>query len=373
MIVQDIGPRDAKVMLVGEAPGEEEERTGRPFEGASGKLLKHMCSHAGILFQECYVTNVMGTRPPGNDFKMFYEGGKGKVPTPALEKGRDTLRAKIEAIKPKVVIALGNEPLKAICNKSGISDWRGTWLRYRDSSVLPTYHPSYILRQYGDHPIVEMDLAKAVRCTPKAYPAIIVNPSLSEVLNWIDTARRGKIAAFDIEALGGRIRTLGFASPVTTHRAISIPFVRMRSGSNAGIVAGRPGIVSVGQFGDTPGSYWSAEDELRVLDAIDSFFRSDILFYSQNGLSFDEPFLHREFGLSIAHHYFDTMHGWHCLYAEFPKGLDFLCSVLTDYPNYWTEHDASDDRSDQFYNGMDCVVTLEAGVQIERELKEALV
>jgi DNA polymerase len=370
MKVQDSGPSDAKIMLVGEAPGESEESEGRPFVGSAGKLLKHMLSHAGINYGDCYVTNIMDVRPPGNKFQYFYADKSCREPSPALEHGWDLLKAKIEAIRPKVVVALGAEPLRAVCNKRKITEWRGTWLKYRDTNVLPTYHPSYILRQYADHPIVELDLAKANRNEPRAFPVVKINPTLSDVLDWIEQAKTGIFGSFDIETLGERIRTIGFASDVASPMAISIPFVKLNSSNMASVSPTGSTLVKIGQTGGTPGSYWSDTDEVIVLDAISSLFQSPVKFYSQNGLSFDEPFLRREFGLFIRNHHFDTMHGFHCLYSSFPKGLDFLCSILTDYPNYWTEHNPSDDAGDQFYNCMDCVVTLEAGIKIEQELKE---
>ncbi len=85
MLVQDIGPRDAKIMLIGEAPGAQEERSGKPFCGPSGTLLKMMLSHSGINFHRCYVTNVVNVRPPGNQFTHFYQDDKRKIPAPRLE------------------------------------------------------------------------------------------------------------------------------------------------------------------------------------------------------------------------------------------------------------------------------------------------
>ena len=81
MRCRDIGPPDAKIVLIGEAPGEEEERAGIPFVGPAGSMLKQMLSHSGINYNQCYVTNVMDVRPPGNRFKYFYDG---KIPSREL-------------------------------------------------------------------------------------------------------------------------------------------------------------------------------------------------------------------------------------------------------------------------------------------------
>ena len=66
------GPRDAKIMLVGEAPGATEDQTGRPFEGGAGELLNRMLERKGIMRSECFITNICHVRPPANDFNWFY-------------------------------------------------------------------------------------------------------------------------------------------------------------------------------------------------------------------------------------------------------------------------------------------------------------
>jgi len=225
---RDIGPPDAKIILIGEAPGEEEERAGIPFVGAAGGMLKQMLSHSGINYNQCYVTNVMNVRPPGNKFKYFYEG---RLPSRELEDGWKVLRDKAEAMKPDVIIPLGAEPLKALCNKDGIKDWRGTWLSFRGINVLPTYHPSYICHVYKDHPIVEMDLIKEVTRKPAATPTMRLSPAVSDVVGWIatilDDCRR---VSFDIETVGRHIRCMALAvRPVLAPRAICIPFIQFPS------------------------------------------------------------------------------------------------------------------------------------------------
>ena len=112
-------------------------------------------------------------------------------------------------------------------------------------------------------------------------------------------------------------------------------------------------------------------DEICVLDAIQRLFDSGIQIVGQNSIGFDAPLLKDEFGLRIKEHFLDTMHAWHCLYSELPMSLNFLCSVLTDYANYWTDKVTTDDISEWKYNTMDSVVTLEASYKIEKELKDA--
>ncbi len=332
MRCRDIGPPDAKIVLIGEAPGIEEERAGIPFVGAAGGMLKQMLSHAGINYSQCYVTNIMDVRPPGNKFKYFYDG---KMPSRELEEGWTRLRNKVEAIRPDVIIPLGAEPLKALCNKNGIVDWRGTWLSFRGINVLPTYHPSYVCRIYKDHPIVEMDFIKAVTRKPASEPAMIVQPALKDVCSTLwHFANTGRVS-FDIETVGKHIRCLAFAARnFTCKQAICIPFIKFPSSELMKPAIGSK-IVRLTGSGQA-GSYWTPAEEVAVLDAISKLFMSGIEVVGQNSICFDEPLLRYEFGLSIKNHYLDTMNAFHCLYTEFLMGLYFLTSIYTDYPNNWS-------------------------------------
>jgi uracil-DNA glycosylase family 4 len=382
--VQDCGPPDADIMLIGEAPGEHEERQGVPFVGPAGKMLKQMLSHSGINYNNCYVTNVMDFRPPDNNFSYFYDRCQ---PTPRLEEAWSRLQNKVKAVNPKVVIPLGAEPLRALCNKTGIGEYRGTWLSFRGISVLPTYHPSYILRVYNEHPICELDFRKAVSQEPCDNPPMVLRPDLQQVLSWCTRLNKdgcfehrmnkatgtseqfGRRISFDIETIGKHVRCLGFYDGRT---AICIPFIKFAS-SNLATVNTASSIIPVAMSSGAPGSYWSPQEEVAVLNAIDELFRSGIEVVGQNSICFDEPLLQAEFGLDITNHYMDTMHAWHVLYPEFPKSLSFLCSVLTNYRNYWTTHDSSDDISEWTYNCMDCVVTWDVSWKIEHELREVTV
>ncbi len=362
MRCSDIGAPDAKIVLVGEAPGEEEERTGIPFCGSSGRILKSMLAHSGINFSECYVTNVMDIRPPGNDFKYFYNSG---VPTQQLVEAQQKLRNKIEAIRPNVVITLGAEPLKALCGKSSISAYRGTWLSFRGINVMPTYHPAYVMRQYKEHAVVELDFVKAVTQQPAKFRRTIIASSVAEIANWIETEAKGRVA-FDIETLGKRVRCIGFASDKS---AICIPLIRTAHSSMLEPTVGST-IVRIGNKGTgSASSYWSVSDEILVIDLVDKLLRNnDVQKVGHNSISFDATVLYDEYGLVVNNHYLDTMHAWHHLYTEFPQGLDFVMSVLTNYPNYWSDLDTSNDAAVFEYNCRDCIVTYDISFSIEKEL-----
>jgi len=369
MYCKDSGPANAEIMLVGEAPGAEEEKAGVPFVGQAGKLLKHLLEHSGINYNDCYVTNIMPTRPPNNKFSCFYE--KKNKPTKELEEGWQKLREKVLTIRPKVVVTLGAEPLKALCNKDKISHYRGTWLSVDGVNVLPTYHPAYVLRQYSSHVIVELDLQKALNNTPAPVPPLIIQPSVQQVVSWIDKHINTKRVSFDIEIVGRQTRCIGFAGrdEIDSLSAICIPLIRFSSSTMAK-PSRKKALVKLSTTSGEPNRYWSKGDEKIVLSEIDRVFKSGIEVVGHNSVSFDEPILNKEFGFVIKNHYLDTMNCWHNLYPELPNGLDFLCSVYTDLPNYWTEKNTSSDKSEWEYNALDCVVTLIASEKVEEESKE---
>lgn len=141
------GNPDAAIMLVGEAPGEEEDRQGLPFVGASGQLLNVMLKTIGLDRQQVYISNVIFWRPPGN-----------RTPTDAETAACLPFIERHIAIKnPKALILLGGIAAKAILRTSdGITRLRGKWRDYHPEGradqpipTLPLFHPSYLLRQSG--------------------------------------------------------------------------------------------------------------------------------------------------------------------------------------------------------------------------------
>jgi uracil-DNA glycosylase len=139
------GHPDAAVMLIGEAPGRDEDLQGLPFVGRSGQLLDRMLNSIGLdRASSAYITNVIFWRPPGNRPPTSDEAA---ICAPFL------LRH-IELKQPKVLVLLGGTPVKHILGiEEGITRIRGRWGRYMLNAVeipaLPTFHPAYLLRQPG--------------------------------------------------------------------------------------------------------------------------------------------------------------------------------------------------------------------------------
>ncbi|MDP3195482.1 MAG: uracil-DNA glycosylase [Tabrizicola sp.] len=136
------GNPQARVLILGEAPGAEEDREGRPFVGRAGQLLDRMFAAIGLSRSSAdadsalYITNVMPWRPPGN-----------RDPEPAeIAMMLPFVERHIALVDPKVIVVVGNTPLFALTGAKGILRARGTWTQALGKPLLPMAHPAYLLR-----------------------------------------------------------------------------------------------------------------------------------------------------------------------------------------------------------------------------------
>ncbi len=131
------GNPEAEIMFVGEAPGAEEDAQGRPFVGEAGQLLTKIIEAMGLKREDVYIGNIVKCRPPQN-----------RTPTrEEIEACKIYIFEQIEIIRPKVIVALGSTPLITLYGKKiSITEFRGKWFEWRGIPVMPTYHPSYLLR-----------------------------------------------------------------------------------------------------------------------------------------------------------------------------------------------------------------------------------
>jgi len=153
------GTPGSRVMFVGEAPGGDEDRLGRPFVGRAGQLLDRMLKSIGLDRSRVYIANVVPWRPPGN-----------RTPTP-----EETLaclpfiRRQIELARPEILVCLGLSSAQTLLGvKDGITRARGTWFDYRcdDGRTLKAiamFHPAYLLRQPGHKRLAWMDMRALAR------------------------------------------------------------------------------------------------------------------------------------------------------------------------------------------------------------------
>ncbi|MHC4939156.1 MAG: uracil-DNA glycosylase [Planctomycetota bacterium] len=157
------GSENAELMFIGEAPGFEEDRQGRPFVGKAGELLTRMIENGmGLKREEVYIANVLKCRPPQNRDPAADE----------VEQCRPWLLAQIEHIQPKVICTLGRHALRALTGyEGGISRARGRAMPFAGTHVLPTFHPAYLLRNPAAKREAWEDLKTVLRMLGRPVPA----------------------------------------------------------------------------------------------------------------------------------------------------------------------------------------------------------
>ena len=136
-IVFGEGPSDARLVFIGEAPGMEEDLTGKPFVGQAGKLFSNIVNAMGITRKDVYICNIVKCHPPNN-----------RDPEPdEIEKCLPILKAQISMIEPEIICTLGRISLQTLIKKDlKITRDRGQWQNFMGIPVMPTYHPAYLLR-----------------------------------------------------------------------------------------------------------------------------------------------------------------------------------------------------------------------------------
>ncbi len=150
------------ILFVGEGPGADEDAQGRPFVGKAGQLLDKMIDAMGYRREEVFIGNIVKCRPPGN-----------RVPSPEeMNACLPYLRAQIDLIRPKVIVALGKTAVEGLLNeKVAITRQRGAWRTWQGIDLMPTYHPAYLLRSPGRKKEAWADLKAVLARLGKEPPA----------------------------------------------------------------------------------------------------------------------------------------------------------------------------------------------------------
>lgn len=352
--ITPVGPRiSPRIAIVGEAPGEEEEKIGIPFVGKSGNLLTTMLRRVGIERRDCYLTNVFLERPQFNNLEYWCgtktevnalwagSGRAGRYPYGPITKSKekksplylkpdrldvlDRLKEELGKLKPNLVLALGNVASWALLSSSGITSFRGTLAHstlVEGVKVLPTYHPAAILRQWELFPIALADFDKAKRTchTPiLEFPRrqLWLEPSLEDLEVFYDQFIKPSSAiAIDVETKARQITCIGFAPSPSA--AVVIPFWNIHGTT-------RP---------DHNPHYWqSAAEEVAALHYVKRVLDLPVRKVFQNGL-YDIQYIWKTWGMPVRGTIEDTMIIHHALQPELSKGLGFLGSLYTDEPSW---------------------------------------
>ena len=145
------GPLSAKVMFVGEAPGEQEDNQGRPFVGAAGKLLTELLQSIGLKREEVFITNTVKCRPPNNRPPRKDE----------LAACRDYLDRQLKLMRPRAICPMGNSAIRALLNPTeSVSELHGVPFEKDNITYFPMYHPAAALYTFALRKVMEDDFRK---------------------------------------------------------------------------------------------------------------------------------------------------------------------------------------------------------------------
>jgi len=348
--VGPIGPKEARIAIVGEAPGEEEESTGVPFVGKTGQVLTKLLTQAGLSRPDLYITNVIKYRPPGNRLENLHTIGIDQ-----LEEEEKT-RQELKALNPSVIIAVGGTALRAITGIQGITKWRGSILNWEGIKVIPTLHPSYLVRgQFHESCLVLLDLMKARKESLNRDPYVDhriarFNLTYDELCNDLSLLKQDvelgeTLISLDIETDFGinYIKCVGFA--IRKDFSFVVPIVEELQPK------------------------WSLEEEENLWWLMRSILlhKNAKIIVQNMGMEF--IVLYEWIGeMKI---FFDTIIAHHLIYPELKKNLGLQTSIYTNHPFY------KDDAKNQayapqalyLYNARDCMVTFEIYEVLDKLMK----
>lgn len=390
-IIPPAGRPNAPIMIVGEAPGEDEDIVGSPFVGASGNELAKMLNESGIRGgaakwdarinkfamnwddSDVFVTNVMRWRPENNNIGFYITDVKKQVTSlhqkfhdrwalPPITQGAAQLADEIAKVRPKIIVPVGNVSLLALTGKWGITNWRGSMLHTYvggvQTKVIPTYHPAAVLRQWSWRAAAVHDLRRARRFVDQEYPKpdwkFIVRPTFNQVIQTfcriLDLLDKGPHRlSFDIETRAGHIACAGISWSL--REAICIPFMCVES---------REG-------------YWTADQEAYIIHCLYLILTHWNARVIGQNIIYDSQYTwrHWHFVPRVAQ---DAMISQHTIFSDQPKKLFYQASMYCNYYVYWKDEgkDWAQNMGENqlwIYNCEDCVYTDEAG-QTELQMIE---
>ena len=347
MQVNTEGPLDAKIMLVGEAPGEEEDKTGRPFQGYAGQTLDNLLGQAGIARYQCLVTNVARERPPANKIFYFFEDKKCTIPKPKLAAWINKLREEIILYNPNIIIALGATALWALTGEKKISDFRGYILPCTlvpGKKVLPTYHPQAINYEWKLYFQTVLDLRKALRHStfseiPESKQVFMPNVGIQQFVTYMEECiarpEWDKLSV-DVETVqpGSHIEELGLSHD--PNFGISIFLLKGRT------------------------SALPEKDELLLWQTFARLIACKKI-VMQNG-AYDTGVLWYNNHILVENIWMDTLIAAHVCWPELPRDLGFLGSICLDVPP-WKNSSKS-----LVYNPADAANTLGIAEVLDKEI-----
>jgi DNA polymerase len=331
------GPLNAKLAIVGIAPGADEVRRGMPFVGPSGNILRADLADAGIDINETYRTNIFKFQLPNNEFQKYHEIGL------SLPDAIADLTREINDLNPNCILGLGDPVLFSLAGKSGkhngINVWRGSILNVLNYKTIFTWHPAAELhgetepgqwRSWQKY-VRKFDIARAVEQSKfKEFRLpqrlLHVARSSADVYRYFEKNRNEKFCAIDIEAIEGIPVCIGFS--FRSHEGFSIPLwgtLPIRCVNDAHPKKSYSYDLKVSTIPSGDLAYiWKIVAEI-LLD-------KRYAFIGQN-FKYDEDKLNA-LGFYLWKLYWDIQIGTHCISSEMPKNLAFQTSTRTEEPYY---------------------------------------
>lgn len=384
ILVPPDGPVPAKIMIVGEAPGEEEERRLIPFVGSSGIELNRMLQEAGISRSECFVTNLARERPPRNDISLWLRDSlkftskptkadekrravgieprnfvrmRDRLVDPRVLSGYELLQKEISLVNPNIIIPVGNAPMWALTNRWGITKWRGSMLSESiggaERRLIPTFHPAAILRQWNWRAISVNDFCRAARYRngspyPTAIYNFIIRPSFDQAANTLQslihradacTGTAGLRISFDLETRAGHIACAGISWTYRDGICIPLMCTERRSG------------------------YWELEQEIQIVQLLARLLTHPNVRVVGQNLLYDSQYTYRWWHF-VPRVDQDAMISQHSIFSELPKSLAFQASMYCDWYVFWKDEgkDWAKSMNEEelwYYNCEDCTYTAE--------------
>lgn len=366
------GPSPARIMVIGEAPGPEEEFQGRAFIGTSGQLLRGMLQDAGIDPTDCYFTNVYQWLPPTDRWgqrntALLFEGTEKSQkmspkawtnPKPELITAIQELRDEVSKVRPTIILAAGGLALWAITGKIGIGKWRGSELTTDQSwgncRLVPTYNPAYVQRVWSEKVAVSSDLARLSKGSTQAWTdpdwEFGVGPSFQDTIAWLDVADKFLVWSVDIETRNWQIACLGIAT--SDREAFCIPFMSVDK---------------------SDGCYWTFDEELLIRRRLRELLMAPGREIIGQNFDYDAQYILARLGV-LPPVKWDTMIMHHQLYVELAKSLDFMASLYCRQYVYWKDDGKTfDPRKDPEvqhwrYNCEDACRTYEIAMVLKQHL-----
>lgn len=364
--VNGIGSVSPQLMIIGEAPGKYEDEQGIPFVGPTGKMLDDYLFKAGIRRSDCYITNVVKYRPPLNDLKKLHLIG-----VDIGQSMQELWDNEINKLHPNCILAVGDLALQAVCDISGILNYRGSILTARDgiTKVVPTIHPAALFSHTSGednefsgglswvyNKLIEADV---IRAAEESLTKSLVLPerTLTIARNSLDLHRffreyeKLDKAACDIESINCVPVCVGFA--FNKSHAISIPLLRS---------IGKDKLCDMGD-NELDECWRMIDEQLRRLRIIGHNFMYDE--YKLGLIGYETPNV-----------YSDTLIKTRVIFPELPdKRLCVVSSLWTREPYYkddGKEFKLGKVKFDQFltYNARDCAVEYEVDEAQEIDLLE---